>query len=212
MAIYKSNGYIKNARLRPDSQVEPAEASFTVTVPAGTGVADNDLFYFCKIGEGVDIISVDMTVDPLDSNPTAAVRGSLGVVPATTAKTITAVETLTGQYDSIFDNVILNVNAGVAKNIQRFAGGGTGDIFNVNPYPIKTAVGDLVLSLDASPNTPITAGQKNITVRVKYQYAYPGRLIVGVSDSTYPWAGSITYGDPIQYTYGAGQDGTPNAP
>lgn len=200
MAIYQSEGYRKNSRLRPDSQVEGAEATFTITVPAGTGVADNDLFYFCKVGENVDIVSVDVTCDPLDSAGTAAVAGALGCVVSTTAKTITAVEAVTG-YNSIFTATVLNGNAGVAKNIQRFAGGGTGDIFNINPFPINTAVTDLVLSLSASPTTPITAGDKNITVRVKYQYAYPGRLITGVSNVLYPFSGSITYGQPMQYDY-----------
>lgn len=200
MAIFKSDGYLKNIRLRPDSQVEPAEATFTITVPDGKGVADNDLFYFCKVGENVDILSVDLTVGVLDSNASAAVAGAMGTVPSTTAKTSTAVEAVTG-YNSIFTATVLNINSGVAKNIQRFAGGGTGDIFNINPFPVSSVVSDLVLVLSASPGTAVTSGDKHITARVKYQYAYPSRVISGVTDSEYPLSGTISYSQPQTYDY-----------
>lgn len=200
MAIYQSSVYSKGAPARPPSQVATAEITSTITIPNGTALAVNDLLYFGKIGENVDVTLVDVTCDPFDSNVAATLAGSLGAVPSTTAKTQAAVAGVTG-YNSVFTATTLAQNSGVGKNIQRFAGGGTGDVFNINPYPIRTVKSDLVMVISAAAATAITNTDRKITVRYKFQYAYPDQLITGVSDSTYPFAGSITYGQPITYNY-----------
>lgn len=200
MAIYTSSVYLKGAKARPIDQVSPAEETITITIPTGTSLGVNDLLYFARIGENVDVFQADVTCDPMDSNAAATLAGSLGAVPSTTAKTQAAVTGVTG-YNSIFTATTLAANSGVGKNIQRFAGGGTGDIFNINPYPIRTVGSDLVMVVSAAAATAITNTDRKITVRFKYQYAYPDSLIVGVSDPRYPFAGNIVNGQPIIYTY-----------
>lgn len=205
MAIYKSATYTKGSRARPDSQVEGAEFTATVIIPAGTPLVANDLLYFGKLGENVDLLIAEITADTLDS--TGTTTGTLGVVPASTLKTYAAVSGVTGaagsgtaNYTSVMVATALNGAAGIPKNIQKFSGGGTGDVFNINPYPILTVVGDLVMAIPVI-GTQVTTADRKITVRAKYQYAYPGRYPTGVSDPTYPFAGSVVYGNPIGYDY-----------
>lgn len=200
MAIYKSNAYIKGAHARPDSQVEAAESTFTVTIPAGVTLAADDLLYFGKLGEGVDVISVAASYDSFDSNASAAFDTSLGVVPSSTAKTHTAVTDIVAYQAFWPETTLTSVNNGGRFNIQKDAGGGTGAVFNIAPYGVLTVPGDVVMVVGTAAATAVTT-ERSITVRLKYQYAYPGTLITGVSDSTYPWAGSIEYGTPIQYDY-----------
>ena len=200
MAIYQSDVYLKGAFARPVDQVAPAEETITITIPTGTSLLVNDLLYFAKIGENVDVLQADVTCDPLDSNAAATIAGSLGAVPSTTLKTQAAVVAVTG-YNSIFTATTLGQNSGVGKNIQRFAGGGTGDIFNINPYPVRDMKSDLVMVISAAAATAITNTDRKITVRFKYQYAYPAQIITGVSASNYPFSGNIVYGQPITYTY-----------
>lgn len=199
--IYESDVYRKNARLRPDSQVGASEATFSIVVPALATLADGDLFYFSKIGENVDIMSAELLMPAFDSSSTPDLAGSLGSVISTTAKTATAVEGVTGYNSILAGNTILTGASSTDLTITKHAGGGTAGTFNLNPYPVNTAVTDLVMVITAGAESAITAGDKVITLRVKYQYKYPGTLITGVSDPRYPFAGSITYGTPVQYDY-----------
>lgn len=225
MAIYKSATYTKGSRARPDSQVECAEFTATVVIPANTSLVAQDLIYFGKIGDGVDILQAEITSDSLANG--TAITGTLGVVPATTAKTYTAVTTGTnassaGAVDAngvglpnfacILTATALNGASGIRKNITASAGGGTGDAFAINPYPVLAVVGDLVMTIAAVGGTQTSTVDRKITVRCKYQYAYPARYPTGVSDPMYPFAGSVVYGNPIEYNYGTAQNGTPNAP
>lgn len=220
MAIYKSATYTKGSRARPDSQVGCAEFTATVVIPANTALAAQDLLYFGKIGDGVDILQAEITSDSLANG--TAVTGTLGVVPATAAKAYAGtngVSTFTGaagsgdaNFASILAATALNGASGIPKNITATAGGGTGDAFAINPYPVLSVVGDLVMTVAAVGGTQTSTVDRKITVRCKYQYAYPARYPTGVSDPAYPFSGNINYGNPIEYNYGTAQDGTPNAP
>lgn len=203
MAIFKSDVYQKNIRLRPDSQVEPAEATITITVPAGTALAAQDLFYFCKVGENIDVTSVDFTADPTDDNANATTAGSLGFVAYNVAKTYAAVVTGAADgYASIWPTTTeIAGNSGTGINIQKHAGGGTAGAFNTNPFPVNSVVTDMVFALVTAPATAITDTDRRFTVRVKYQYAYPSRVISGVTDSEYPLDGTISYSQPQTYDY-----------
>lgn len=218
MAIYKSATYIKGSRARPDSQVETGEFTSTIVIPAGTAlVATTDLFYFGKLGENVDLLQVDLTCDSLDS--TGTTTGFLGVVPATTAKVYATVLAVAGaagsgtaNATSVMAATALNGAAGIAKNHQRLAGGvaAAADAFNINPYPILSVVGDIVMGI-AVIGTQVTTADRKITLRAKYQYAYPGNMPYGVgatatptivnSSVNYPFTGVIVNGAGIQYDY-----------
>lgn len=199
MAIFKSPTYVKGSRARPNSQVEAAEFTATVVIPAGTAlVATTDVLYFGKLGENVDLISVDITSDSLDS--TGTTTGTFGVVPASTAKTYAAVSGV-ASFNCVLAATALNGAAGIVKNIQRFAGGGTGDVYAANPFPIQTVVSDLVMTIPVV-GTQVTTADRKITVRCKYQYAYPGSYASGVTDPRYPFAGSVINSAPIGYDYG----------
>lgn len=210
--IYKSPTYIKGAAARPDSQVGTAQETLTVTIPAGKSLAVDDLIYFGKIGEGIEILTVELTSDPFSSNASPALAASLGCVPSTTAKVGATVRGVTG-YNSIYALTQVISGASSARlNMTKSAGGGTGDTFNAL-FPIPTVKSDLVMVVGTiAAATDLNTVDRTITLRVDYQYAYPGRYPTGVSDPTYPFAGSVVYGSPIEYNYGTAQNGTPNAP
>lgn len=202
MAIFRSPVYNRGTILRPENQTESAETSMTIAVPVGSALAINDLLYFGTLGENIAVQQVHLVADPFDSNAAATLAGALGAVPSTTAKTSGAVTGVTG-YNSVFTATTLAQNNSVGKNISRFAGGGTGDAFNINPYPVRTTKSDIVLVISAAAATAITNTLRNITVRVKYQYKdYNERYPNGVDNSAYPLSGAITYGDIPGYNYG----------
>lgn len=202
MALYKSKVYNRGTVLRPTDQTESGDASMTVRIPSGTTLAAQDVLYFGTLGENIDVVQAHVTADPLDSNATAALAAALGCVPSTTAKTYSAVTGVTG-YNSIFTATLISKDAGVGCNVTKAAGGGTAGLFNINPFPVLTVKSDIVMVISAAATTAITNVDRNITVRLKFQMKnfneqYPS----GVTDSTYPLAGAISYGDVIRYDYG----------
>lgn len=212
MAIFKGDFYGKNARLRPNSQVEPAESSMSITIPAGVELAADDVLYLGKLGENVDVISVDVTYDGFDDHAAAPTFDtSFGVVPASTEKTHGAV-TLVTSYQAFYpETTLVSANSGARVNIQKSSGGGTGAVFHSSgiPFPINaTEPLDLVMVVGAAATTAVTTA-RTITARVKYQYAYPDQLTIGVgatsttvdSSVNYPFTGSIVLGEPMKFDY-----------
>lgn len=201
MAIFKSDVYLKNAIARPDSQVGAAQETVTITIPAGVTLAVDDLIYLGKVGEGVEILTVEYTADPFSSNAAPALAASLGCVPSTTAKVGATVRGVTG-YNSIYAlTQVISGASGANLNMTKSAGGGTGDTFN-SVFPVPTVTSDLVMVVGTIAAATASVLERKITVRFDYQYQYPARIITGVSASNYPFSGSIVYGTPTTYDYG----------
>ena len=177
MATYKSPAYRKNAVYRPTSQVDPEEATFTISFPAGTNPVNGDVLKFCRLGENVRICQFQLELDQFDSNATAALAGKLGIT-GSDASLIAAA-------------TVLQTNTSGAKNFARVDGEATAnDSFAVTPFPVSTSVTDVLLTISANAGTAFTTGIRNITLKIKYQYAYPDTYVTGVSATNYPFSGS----------------------
>lgn len=185
---FKTRTYLANSRLRPAEQNEAAECTLTYTFKDGVGPANGDKIYFGKLGENVVITQFQLTLDKLDSNASAALAGRLG----TTASDACLIAAAT----------VLQTNTTGAKNFARVDGEATAiDSFAVTPYAPQSTVQDLILTFSANAGTAFLTGNRNVSLRVKYQYAYPNTTLVGVSASNYPFSGSKVEAEPIIEDY-----------
>jgi hypothetical protein len=194
MAVYKTKTYLDNARARPDGQNDAEELTMTYTFPAGVNPVSGDTILFGKIGENIVITQFQLTLDQFDSNATAALAGRLG----TTASDACLIAAAT----------VLQTNTTGKKNFARVDGEATAiDSFAVTPYVPQTTVQDLILTFSANAGTAFTTGNRNISLRIKYQYAYTNQFVTGVSDPRYPFdtaAGANTtlvFSPPVVETY-----------
>lgn len=168
MATYNSLVYNQNANYRPDEQNGAEELTVTVSIPDGTALASGDIIKFCKIGENVEITSFELNMDEFDHNASAALTGKLGIT-ASDACLLAA-------------STALQTNTTGAKTVSAVGGDkASSGGFAVNPFPVQTSAQTVLLTLDHSAGTAHTTGTRNVTLRIKYQYAYPGTYVTGVT-------------------------------
>lgn len=185
---YKSNVYLENANYRPAGQNEAEELTVTVLIPAGTALANGDIIKFAKIGDGVEITSYELVMDQFDSNATAALKGKLGI---------------TGSDACLLASSIIQTNTTGAKTTA----GVSGDVassggFAVNPFPVPTSASDVLLTITQNAGTNYTTGDRKVTFRFKYQYAYPNQYVTGVTGvSSSNLLGTKVTGTAVTYTY-----------
>lgn len=183
MATYNSGVYLRGTRLRPGDQCECAETTISYTYPIGTAVVSGDIIKFAHIGENVQILEVE-----IDNNTSLAASG----VTVDVGTSAVADCFIDGNSFGNAGATAISVTDGEATTADHFADG------HVLP---STTVVDLQATLAGSIGTAVTDTARTITIRVKYQYAYPEQYISGVSDATYPFAGNITYAPAEVETY-----------
>lgn len=174
MATYKSKAFNQKTTWRPNSQIEPEEVTFTVTIPDGKGLAASDILQFGYVGENIRVLSVELDCS-----------GSL----AASGLTVDVGDNTTG--DCFLDGV--SFGNGAASVLVR-TDGATADTsannFADTPYVIRTAKSYLVATIASAVTGATTSGIRTINLRVRGQYAYPESYVSGVSDVTYPLAGA----------------------
>jgi len=186
---YKTNVYLENANARPDSQNECEELTATILFPDGAQPVSGDVIKLCKIGENVEITAYELVLDKFDSNGTAALAGKLGIT-ASDACLIAA-------------STVLQTNTTGAKTFAAVGGDvATSGGFAVKPFPVQTTAQDVLLTFSASAGTAYTTGDRKITVRIKYQYAYPDQYVTGVTGvSSTNLLGTKSTSQAVVYTY-----------
>jgi len=189
MATYVSKQFNDNANYRPAGQNAAEELTVTVTIPAGTALASGDVIKFCKIGDSVEITEFELNLDQFDSNGTAAMTGKLGIT-ASTASLLAA-------------STALQTNTTGAKTVAAVGGDkASSGGFAINPFPVQTSAQTVLLTLDGSPGTAYTTGDRKVTLRIKYQYAYPDNWVDGVTGvSSSNLLGTKTTEKAVVYTY-----------
>jgi len=186
---YKTNVYLENANYRPDSQNESEELTATIQFPDGVQPASGDIIKLCKIGENVEITEFELVMDQFDSNGTAALAGKLGITASDACL--------------LASGTVLQTNTTGAKTLAAVGGDvATSGGFAVKPFPVQTSVQDVLLTFTASAGTAFTTGNRKITVRVKYQYAYPDQFVSGVTGvSASNLLGTKSTSQAVVYTY-----------
>ena len=76
MATFKSKAFIGGVPYRPTSE-QPFDVTATILVPNGTAIAATDVFKFMRLGADVDVLSVELRTDDLDT--ATAITLHLGV-------------------------------------------------------------------------------------------------------------------------------------
>ena len=185
MATKKTRTYLGNARLRPTGQNDCESITLSYTYQIGEPVVSGDIIKFAKLGENVQVLSVEI------DNDTSLAASGVTVDVGTSAVT-----------DCFIDGFSFGNGAATARTVvdgltadtdaDAFAGG--------HVLPSATVV-DLQATLAGTIGTAVTATKRTITCRVKYQYAYPDTTLIGVSDPTYPFAGSKVTGVPVVEDY-----------
>lgn len=186
---YKSNVFQANANFRPTNQNGAEEATVTVLIPSGTALASGDVIKFGKIGANVEITQFELALDQFDSNATADLDGKLGI---------------TADDDCLLASAtVLQTNTTGAKTISAVGGDkATSGGFAVNPFPVQTSTQTIILTLTGSAGTAYTTGDRKVTLRFKYQYAYPDQWqsgVTGVSSSAL--LGTAVTERAVTYTY-----------
>lgn len=209
---YKSSAFLKNSRARPDSQYEAEEATFSITLPKNTVLANGDTLAFGILGENVAVTQFSLDMPAIDTNAAATLAGRFGTVTYAGAG---ASQTWTGSQDAVFiaAATVLQNNTTGAKNFARVDGEATAnDSFAVTPYVVQTDQRILVLNISAGAATNnLTTAAQTVNLLVKYQYAYPDTYVNGVTGvSSSNLLGTKTTDQAVVYLYGPGA--TPNAP
>lgn len=185
MATYKAHSYVKGTTLRPSNQVEPEEGTFTLTIPDGKAVAQNDVWQFGYLGENVRVLSFE-----IDNSASLAASGI----------TIDLGNGTTG--DCFLDGVSFgNAGVTVVERIDGATADTSANNFADAPYVVLTTKTPIVATVVGSPSSATTSGIRTINLRLRYQYAYPESYLTGVSDVTYPLAGSKVTSDAIKLDY-----------
>jgi hypothetical protein len=188
MATFKASAFNKNAPLRPEDQYGEYGATMTISIPAGTALANNDILDFGKIGENVVVTHYELDFDKFDSNATAALKAKLGI---------------TASDACLLASTIVQTNTTGAKNLSGSGGSqATSGDFAVNPFPTQTTVQSLLATITQNAGTNYTTGTRNVTLRVKYQYAYADQFVSGVTSvSSTNLAGTKVLSDAVTYDY-----------
>lgn len=184
MATYNTSTYLKGARLRPADQFAPEEATFSYTYPDGKAVVSGDIINLGYLGENVQILEVEANVD----TSLAASGVTLDVGTSATA-------------DCFIDGASFGNGAGTAyKVIDGLIADTSASAFADGHVVPSTSVLGLKATLAGTIGTAVTSGARTISVRFKFQRAYPEQIAIG-APNTYPGSGSITYGTPVTLTY-----------
>jgi hypothetical protein len=185
MATFKSHAYVKGTTLRADGQVEPQEATFTITIPDGKGLAQNDILQFGYLGENLRVLEIE-----LDNSASLASSGL----------TVDIGDNTTG--DCFLDGVSFGNGAvTVLKRADGLTADTSANNFADTPYVIRTARSSIVGTIASAVTGATTSGIRTINLRVKYQYPYAESYVSGVSTSAYPLSGSKTVSDAIKFDY-----------
>lgn len=178
MAIYNSDVYLKGGRERPNGQDNGNKITATITIPAGVALAVSDVLNFIRLGENVRITQFALEVGVFDTNAAATLACDLGITAVT---------------DCLLDGVVIQTNTSGAKTIGRVGGEATAiDAFADEPFPAQTTVQSVFATITAAAATAATTLARSITLRAEYDYIFPNTWVTGVSDATYPFAGSKT--------------------
>lgn len=185
---YKSNVYLENANYRPSGQNEPQELTATILIPDGTALANGDIIKLAKIGDGVEIVSYELNLDQFDSNATAALKAKLGI---------------TASDACLLASTIVQTNTSGAFSIAALGGDkATSGGFATNPFPVQTTAQDVILTITQNAGTNYTTGDRKVTLRFKYQYAYPDQYVTGVTGvSSSNLLGTKVTSRAVTYTY-----------
>jgi len=215
---YKSKQYNDNVRFRPDSANEAEEVSLTIQLPQGTVLANGDTLAFGILGENVIVQSYELDMGAIDTNAAATLAGRLGVVTYAGAG---QTQTWTGSNDAIIiaAATVLQTNTTGYKSFSGLNSDvSTGGGFAVKPYGDATTHAPfstqqvLVLNISAGAATNNLAnGAQNVTLYVKYQYAYPNQFVTSVTGvSPANLLGTKVTSPAVTYQYGPLN--SPNAP
>lgn len=185
MATYKAHSYLKGTTLRPGSQVDAEEATLTLSIPDGKAVVAADIWQFGYIGEDVRVLSVE--IDNSASLAASGITINLGTDAAATAF-------LSGASFG-------NGGVTVLEAIDGATAGSSANNFAVTPYVVQTSRKILQAVVGGTIGTPTTSGTRSINLRVRFQYAYPETYVSGVSNVTYPLAGTKSTLDAIRFDY-----------
>jgi hypothetical protein len=201
--VYKSSSVLKNSRARPDSQYEPEEATFSITLPKGTVLGVGDTLAFGILGENLIVTQFSLDMPAIDTNAAATLAGRLGTVDYAGAGNT---QTWTGSQDAVFiaAATVLQTNTTGSKNFARLDGEGTAiDSFAVTPYVPRAAQAIVVATISAAAATNNLAnGAQTINLSVKYQYAYPDQYVSGVTGvSSTNLLGTKTTDQAVVYQY-----------
>jgi len=172
MATILAPSYRKGTVLRPADQTQPNEADFTLYFPNGTAAySGGDIVKMIRIGEGVTVLAVELDVN-----------GSL----ATSGLTLDVGTDLVA--DCFIDGATIGNAAGgivtVIGGLPTTSGFADGYIAPSN------AVRDITVSFLGTLTGPVTNTVRSLTMRIKYGYQLPETIVTGVTDQTYPFAGS----------------------
>ncbi len=175
MATYKTSVYLKGAPLRPDGQNDSVECTMSYTYPSGTAVVSGDIIKMARLGENVQVLRVEV-----DCNSSLAASGvTLDAGTGTTP-------------DCFIDGFSFGNGAADARTVvDGLTAGTAADDFADGHVVASATKEDLQITLAGTIGTAVTNTARTITMRVKYQYAYPDDLVTGVSDPSYPFAGTL---------------------
>lgn len=189
MATQNLPSYDKGTVLRLANQTEPAEAVFTLLIPDGTAVtAGGEVYKVVRLGEGHVVQAVSLEV----SGSLAASGLTFDAGTSTTADCF--VDGWSGGNGS--GGTIL-VEGGLVTASGGSVGGGFADGY-VAP---ATSPVDLQFTIVGTATTPVTSGDRTISMRVKYSRPMPEAQVVGVSNVLYPFAGNLVVKPATEYDY-----------
>jgi hypothetical protein len=185
MATKKTRTYLGNARLRPDGQNDCESITVSYTYQVGEPVVSGDVIKFCKIGENVQVLSVE-----IDNDSSLAASGTTVDVGTDSVA------------DCFIDGFSFGNGAATARTVvDGLTADTAADAFADGHVLPSTSVRDIQATIGGSIGTAVTNTARTITCRIKYQYAYPNSTLLGVSDPRYPFSGSKVTGAPVIEDY-----------
>lgn len=173
MATYNTSVFNKGIKLRPTDQIGPAEATISFTYPIGALAATGDVIKFVKLPAGLQVLSVRLVAD--GALATSALTASLGTTAVPAA-------------------YLAATAFGYTNKTAIGAGAGDTPAFATDVVPL-IADGELIATLAGTATGATSSAARSITLTVKYQYAYPDRVLTGIDSSGRPY-------DPGDFTFG----------
>lgn len=181
---FNSSVYLKNAVYRPTSVGEDLEIVSSILVPNGTPIAINDVFNFCRVGEGVRIQDFVLEVDDVDTGTTFTF--DLGT-DQTTATSLLSASTI-GQ--------------AAGENIRRSSDATAGNQFATTPYVTQTTISKVYGTCHAAPTGNPTT-DRSFILKLNLFYPLPDTELVGLTGVTSTnLLGTKVYSAPVVYLYG----------
>ncbi len=182
MATFNSGTYLKNAVYRPTSVGDALEIVSTITIPNGTGLAQNDILNFCRVGENVRIEGFVLETDDLDTGT------SLVMDLGTTATP-----------DCLLDGV--GVGQAGGEYIRRSTDATAGNQFADMPYVVQSTVQTVFATIMTAPaGNPTT--DRNISLKLKLFYTLSETELMGLTGvSSSNLLGTKVFAPSTVYTY-----------